>query len=86
MSLEKSTITSAIADAGGNISKAAGKLGVSRRTLQLRMRMYGISRGKSGRPKYKIHYSKHKKLYTAGAVAAGVLVGVALLRRRGTSA
>jgi len=88
---EKSGILSAIKDAGDNISAAARRLGVARRTLQSRMRAYGIAKGTPGRRKMKISYSKarghfrkHKKAYAVGALVG--VAGVVLLKRRGSSA
>jgi transposase-like protein len=83
---DKTAIEAAIKDAGGNISDAARKLGVARRTLQSRMRFFGLPEGRAGRRKMRISYGKRRKLYTAGALAAGALVAVAVLRRRGTPA
>jgi transposase-like protein len=87
-SLEKKTdIEDAIRDAGGNISKAARRLGVARRTLQNRMRFYSIPHGTWGRRKKQIHYRRISKVIgamreskvVAGTMAAAVLVGGAVL-------
>jgi hypothetical protein len=99
MSLEKNDILQAIRDTGatvsdkeitgGSISRAAKKLGVSRRTLQARMRFYGIPMGKAGRRFKKIaygrvaqHYSRHAKAYNTVAAVAVVVGGVTLLGRK----
>lgn len=47
---EKMRIATAIKDADGDITVAARLLNCSRRTLQNRMRQYGLPRGRSGRP------------------------------------
>jgi len=86
MALERTDILAAIHDSQGDISVAARKLGVARRTLQNRMRFYSIPKGQAGRRKMKISYGKKRKLYAIGGLAAAGLVGVALFRRRGTSA
>ena len=79
---DKATIEAAIRDNDNNVSKAARALGVARRTLQNRMRAYGL-RGTPGRRKRKLSYSKHKRAYAAaGAVAAVALVGGLILRGR----
>lgn len=81
MSLEKNDILNAIRDAGNNISKAARKLGVARRTLQARMRFWSIPPGKAGRRKRKITYTKRARAYGTVAVVAAVVVGGVLLTR-----
>jgi len=43
-------IANALKQTGGNISKAADLLHIARRTLQDRMRRYGLPRGQSGHP------------------------------------
>ena len=70
--IDRPKVAAALRDAGGNIGKAAHKLGVSRRTLQNRMRLYGMPRGKAGRRFRKLHYSR-------GGNAAGWLAGAAAL-------
>ena len=66
-----------------NLSAAARALGCSRRTLQNRMREYGMARGKSGRPKRKLAYGRRRRaLAVGGAVAAVGLVGALALRGR----
>lgn len=47
---ERSSITSALESAGGNVARAAAALGCSRRTLQKRMRRLGMPPGRDGRP------------------------------------
>jgi len=98
MAIEKNDILQAIRDTGatvsdkeitgGSISRAAKKLGVSRRTLQARMRFYGIPMGKAGRRFQKITYGRAKRAFAkyapvGAAVAVAVVVGgVALLGRK----
>jgi hypothetical protein len=77
MDFDKTDILRALSAAGGKIGVAAKSLGASRRTLQNRMRSYGIPRGRAGRPKRKLNYRKHRTLGTLGAMAA--LAGVAYL-------
>ncbi len=50
MSSEREAVVSAI-NTSPNLGVAARRLGASRRTLQNRMRFYGLPRGHSGRPK-----------------------------------
>jgi transposase-like protein len=79
---DKTAIVQAIHDAGDNISDAAKRLGVARRTLQSRMRFYGIAKGTAGRRKMRISYGKRRKLYTVGAVAAAVVLGAVVIKGR----
>ena len=66
-----------------NLNEAARRLGVSRRTLQNRMRAYGLARGRGGRPKRKLSYRKRRSpgwgmvmaAAAAGALAVGALKG-----------
>jgi regulatory Fis family protein len=51
MALEREEISGAIRSTP-NLGAAARKLDTSRRTLQNRMRYYGMPRGKSGRPRH----------------------------------
>ena len=98
MALEKDDILQAIRDTGatvgdkeitgGSISRAAKKLGVSRRTLQARMRFYKIPMGKAGRRFHRItygraakHYARHAKTYNTVAAVAVVVGGVVLLSK-----
>jgi hypothetical protein len=83
MASELHSILAAIRDEG-NITKAAKSLGVSRRTLQNRMRHYSLPEGKRGRRKKKISYRKKHMAYTAAGLAVmGVALGTsALLIRR----
>jgi hypothetical protein len=77
-------ITRAIHDAG-NITRAAGRLGVSRRTLQNRMRSAGLPRGRAGRPRKR--FRRRANVARVLAVSAGVLGAVALVGwARGRSA
>jgi hypothetical protein len=98
MALEKDDILQAIRDTGaavgdkeitgGSISRAAKKLGVSRRTLQARMRYHGIPTGKAGRRMKRITYGRAKRAFAKyapiGAAVAVVGVGVVLLGRKTT--
>lgn len=80
MDLERSTILAAIANADGNLSRAAKALGCSRRTLQNRMREYGMARGKAGRRKRKLPYGRRSGVMTA--LGAAVVVGAGFLVSR----
>lgn len=82
---ERAEIEQAIKDSGDNITKAAERLGVARRTLQNRMRSLGIPEGKRGRRKMRISYRAKKNLYAAGAVGLAVLGVVAISRGRSSS-
>ncbi len=95
MAIEKNDILQAIRDTGatiegtritgGSISKAAKRLGVSRRTLQSRMRFYGIPEGTAGRRKRKITYNRRARTWGAAAVAtAAVVAGAVLVGRAGS--
>ena len=98
MAIEKDDILQAIRDTGGtvsgdvitggSISKAAEKLGVARRTLQDRMRFYGIPKGKAGRRRKKMSYGRAKRAFSRYAPVASVAVvavlGVGLLYRKST--
>lgn len=85
--LERSAIVAALERAGGNIGKAARALGASRRTLQNRMREYGMPHGKAGRRHRRLPYAVSaptRRIVTAiGGVAAvaGAVVGVILAGR-----
>ncbi len=85
MVLERTSILSALRQAHGNIGKAARALGASRRTLQNRMREYGMARGRSGRPKRRLPYGRHGAR-AAQLVGALALVGGALYLGRRRSA
>ena len=66
-----------------NLNEAAKRLHISRRTLQNRMRAYGLARGQGGRPKRKLSYARKRSpgwgmvmaAGAAGAVAVGLLKG-----------
>lgn len=84
MSLERANIVQAISSSS-TLDEAARKLGCSRRTLQNRMREYGMARGKPGRRKRRLYGKRRKAWAVGGAIAAaGVLTGLAL-RGRSTS-
>jgi hypothetical protein len=98
MAIEKNDILQAIRDTGatisdkeitgGSISRAAKKLGVSRRTLQARMRFHGIPMGKAGRRMKKMSYGRAKRAFSkyapVGAMVAVVVGGAVLLGRKST--
>ncbi len=77
--IDRQAVMAALREAGGNVGKAAKLLNASRRTLQNRMREYGIPEGRTGRPKRHLLYSKKRKLWLAGgavaAVGAAILIG-----------
>ena len=81
MSLEKTDIEAAIRDAGGNISHAAKKLGVARRTLQNRMRFYGIPKGRLGKKKMRIRYRRPSRLLAIGTGIAAAAVTAVFVSR-----
>lgn len=80
MALEKTAIEAAIRDAGGNISVAAKRLGVARRTLQNRMRYYAIPKGRAGKPKMKIRYRRRSRVLaiSAGVAVSALAIGLAV--------
>ena len=80
MPLERDAILSALHRTGGNIGKAARELGASRRTLQNRMREYGLPPGKSGRRKRLLPYAKRSRSLEVG-IGVGALAGVIMLGR-----
>lgn len=80
--LDRSEVVAALHEARGNIGKAARLLHCSRRTLQNRMRYYGMPAGRSGRPR------RHLKRRHAGGVAVlglGAAVGLGALLLAGRS-
>lgn len=84
MEMERSAIVAAI-NSTPNLTEAAHKLGASRRTLQNRMREYGMPRGKSGRPKeplphHRPHIAGTTDLLLLGAVGAGLFFARKFLR------
>lgn len=82
MRLERDEILAALRAANGNIGVAARRLGASRRTLQNRMREYGIPRGKSGRRKRALPYGRRShSLAGIGLAAAGLATGLVLASR-----
>lgn len=76
--LDRPAVLAALRDARWNVGRAARKLGCARRTLQNRMRDYGIPRGRAGRPRRPLHYRKASGIGGAlvglAAVGAGVYV------------
>ena len=82
MTLERETIIAALKHSGGDIGQAARELGASRRTLQNRMREYGLPRGQAGRRKRKLPYRRSwSGLATVGLVTLGAVGGLSLHRR-----
>jgi hypothetical protein len=75
---DRATIESALRAANGKMDKAARSLGVSRRTLQNRMRALGMARAKAGRPKHRL-YGRRARSWGVAAVAAGVVTGFAVV-------
>jgi transposase-like protein len=55
---ERAKIEAALAKHDRNIEETARELGAARRTLQNRMRAYGIAPGKSGRPRVPMPYTR----------------------------
>ena len=83
MSLERSTIERALKESDDNIGTAARTLGASRRTLQNRMREYGMPRGRAGRRKRRLPYGGGRVSQGLGAAAlAATLLGVGYLVTR----
>jgi transposase-like protein len=80
MEFDQADVVQALRDADGNVSEAAKTLGCSRRTLQNRMRTYGIPEGRSGRRKRKLNYRKRASA-AAGVGVAAAAVGAILLGR-----
>ena len=86
MAIERHDIERALRETGGKIGRAAKLLGASRRTLQARMRSYGMAPGKAGRPRRKLGYRGKRRLYTALGAAAVAGLGYLALRKPGSSA
>jgi hypothetical protein len=85
----KETIVAALErskDSSGkyNIGVAADDLGASRRTLQNRMREYGIPPGVAGRRKRDLPYpiSKRTKRRIGGVLGAAAVIGASVLGYR----
>lgn len=76
---DRDAVVSAIRTAP-NLTVAARKLGASRRTLQNRMREYGLPRGRSGRPKERLPY-KHGAGFVEALGAVAALTGLVLAGR-----
>jgi uncharacterized membrane protein len=72
---DRTTIERALTAAGGKMDKAARSLGVSRRTLQNRMRELGMTRAKAGRPKHRL-YSRRARSWGTVALATGAVAGL----------
>lgn len=79
--LERATIERALRASDGDIGRAARALGCARRTLQNRMRKYGMPQGQPGRRERKLPYRSARK--SGGAIISAVaLAGVSLLAIR----
>lgn len=77
MAQERSEIEQAIRDER-TITRAARRLGASRRTLQNRMRRLGLPRGRAGRPPKSL--KRRASVARVLAIGAGVLGALALVR------
>jgi hypothetical protein len=101
MDLERETVIRALRQAGAklvdgkldlteaNLGKAARILGASRRTLQNRMREYGMPTGTSGRRRRRLPYGSYHGSRALGAAAlgaVGLILGYRLLRQPRTGA
>lgn len=80
---DRDVLTKAI-NSSPNLSVAARRLDVSRRTLQNRMRSAGLPRGQAGRPRRSLSYHGESS-GAAGLIAAVAIVGagVFLYKRYG---
>jgi hypothetical protein len=83
---ERAKIETALAKHDRNIEETARELGAARRTLQNRMRAYGIAPGKSGRPRVPMPYTRavrakrwaRRNQGALGALGAVAAVGAAV--------
>ena len=87
LDLERETVIEALRAAGGDGGRAAKILGSSRRTLQSRMREFGLERGRSGRKRRFLPYGsggeRSRRGWIAGGIAAvGLAAGVVLGSRK----
>lgn len=80
MAIEANEIRTALASTGGNVGRAASRLGASRRTLQNRMRYYSMPPGRSGRPRHTLSYQAASGISSLVGVAA--LLGMGWLAGR----
>lgn len=80
--VDRPTVAAALRDSGDDIGKAAKSLHISRRTLQNRMRLYGMPRGKAGRRFRRLKYSRGGSAATWIAGAAALVGGVYMFSRR----
>lgn len=69
-----------------NIGKAARALRMSRRTLQNRMRAFGMAVGKAGRRHKKFSYRKHRYLAPVLGGAAAIVLGAVAVSKLGSKA
>ena len=76
--IEREEIARALRENGG-MSSAARALGVSRRTLQNRMRDLRMTRSKGGRPRHKLRRRRAAGIGVVGTVAA--VAGALLIGR-----
>lgn len=75
--IERAAIVKAIDESPNkNITLAARTLGSSRRTLQSRMRDYGMEPGKSGRPRELLPYSGDSGFSLSTVLVVGVAFGI----------
>jgi len=79
---DKTAIETALRAAGGKMDKAARSLGVSRRTLQNRMRELGMARVKAGRPRHRL-YGRRLRSWGTVALGVGVAAGIVAVAVKG---
>lgn len=80
--VEKDAVVAALKASGGKVTIAADRLGVARRTLQLRMREYGIPEGRRGRPRRRITYREGARGGWGVAAGLAAVAGAAALALR----
>jgi hypothetical protein len=78
---DRAAVISAI-NSTRNLNEAARKLGASRRTLQNRMREYGLPRGKAGRPKEWLPYKRSSSSTVMTVVGVGAVIASVIMLRR----
>lgn len=79
--LDRGDVVAALRDAGGNVGRAAKMLGASRRTLQSRMRDYGIPEGRAGRRRRKLNY-RSRRMHRNALIAIGAVIGAVAIGAR----